>query len=278
MLAKAKTWRTASLLLAQYRGALSAEIQEIVGLVEKPKSRHAGLMRIRRLIDSSCVGLRLVDPWCVVVAGPPNVGKSSLINALAGFKRLIVYHEPGTTRDVLQTVIALDGWPIQLIDTAGLRTATDAIESVGISRAAASMANADLAVLVQDATRPTSTRSTQESAVDPHKTVYVLNKIDVSIVPREGTALGDGRIWTSAVTGEGLAELRRQIVAKLIPHPPQLGSAFLFTQRQLRLARQAERLTERNQIAGALAQLRELDSGNKSEDEGVCSAIVFGAR
>ena len=70
---------------------------------------------------ASRVGLRLVKPWRVVVSGPVNAGKSSLVNALAGFSRSIVSAEPGTTRDVLETRIVLDGWEIDLIYTAGLR-------------------------------------------------------------------------------------------------------------------------------------------------------------
>jgi tRNA modification GTPase len=71
------------------------------------------------------LGRHLTRPWRVVVAGAPNVGKSSLINALAGFTRTVVTAVPGTTRDVVATAAAIDGWPVELIDTAGLRLTGD---------------------------------------------------------------------------------------------------------------------------------------------------------
>ena len=89
------------------------------------------------------LGLHLARPWQVVVAGPPNVGKSSLINALAGYPRAIVHWAPGTTRDAVTVETVLDGWPVELCDTAGLRTAGDAVERAGIELARRKMAQAE---------------------------------------------------------------------------------------------------------------------------------------
>ena len=257
-LAAATTRRTASLLLAQYQGALANEIRETSHLIEKQRFRNEGLRRIRQLIESSHVGLRLVDPWRVVMAGPPNVGKSSLINALAGFDRSIVYDQPGTTRDVIDTTIALDGWPIQLMDTAGLRTTTDAIEREGVSRAESCLAEADLGVLILDASCPTSARTNQEVLAAYPNAFTVMNKIDLSKSSVTGASSAGRMIFTSALTGQGLDELRAGIIAKLIPNPPEIGSPLLFTKRQLSLARQAERLATMNQIPQALARLKEI--------------------
>ncbi len=79
------------------------------------------------------LGTHLATPWRVVLAGAPNVGKSSLINALLGYGRAIVFDQPGTTRDVVTADAAIEGWPITLADTAGLHDASDATESAGIA-------------------------------------------------------------------------------------------------------------------------------------------------
>ena len=97
------------------------------------------------------LGRRLTAPWRVVVAGPPNVGKSSLVNALAGYQRSIVAPTPGTTRDVVTTRLAIDGWPVELADTAGVREATDALETQGVRLAREATAAADLCLWVLDA-------------------------------------------------------------------------------------------------------------------------------
>src|SRR5690606_26525433 len=90
----------------------------------------------------------------VVLFGRPNVGKSSLMNRLAGFERAIVLDVPGTTRDLVTTEIALDGWPIRLTDTAGLRDRADELELSGIERARSRIASADLRILVLDRAAP----------------------------------------------------------------------------------------------------------------------------
>jgi tRNA modification GTPase len=94
----------------------------------------------------------------VVIAGPPNVGKSSLINALLGYQRAIVFDQPGTTRDVLTATTAIDGWPVELADTAGIREGDDAIETEGVARALAEIRAADLVVEVWDASQETGDR------------------------------------------------------------------------------------------------------------------------
>ena len=92
----------------------------------------------------------------MVLAGRTNVGKSSLLNALAGHGRAIVHHVPGTTRDAVTVATAIDGWPVELCDTAGLRPPDDAVERAGIELARERLAEADLVVLVADRSRPWS--------------------------------------------------------------------------------------------------------------------------
>ena len=85
--------------------------------------------------------------------GAPNVGKSSLINALAGYERAIVSPTPGTTRDVVTVTTAIDGWPVQLSDTAGFRETQDELESAGIELATTTLSRAELAIFVHDAAK-----------------------------------------------------------------------------------------------------------------------------
>jgi tRNA modification GTPase len=106
-LIQAPTLRTAAILLDQYHGAFDRAIRDPDQFAE--------------LASWASLGRHLVAPWKVAVAGPPNVGKSSLINALAGYQRSVVSETAGTTRDVVTVQVAFDGWPVELADTAGLR-------------------------------------------------------------------------------------------------------------------------------------------------------------
>lgn len=148
-LTQAPTLRTAGILLDQYRGAFARDVATVISTND--------LVRLHRLHALGPVGRHLVEPWRVVIAGPPNVGKSSLVNALAGYQRSVVAPVAGTTRDVVTTVIALDGWPVELADTAGLREASESLEVAGVDRAKDRLASADLIVWVMDATDPTPT-------------------------------------------------------------------------------------------------------------------------
>lgn len=141
----------------------------------------------------------------VVIAGPPNVGKSSLLNRLAGEERAIVTSIAGTTRDVLREPLEIDGVPLVLVDTAGLHAAGDVIERIGMERTRAEMARADVLLAVSDATAPGDALA---SAPAPGRRIDVYNKVD--LVP--GFAAPDGAVAVSARTGVGLDALRRAIV------------------------------------------------------------------
>jgi len=144
-------------------------------------------------------GERLREGLTVVVVGPPNAGKSSLINALAGQEVAIVAPTPGTTRDALEARIVLGGIPLTLVDTAGLRESTDAIEAEGMRRARARAASADLVLAVTDAAAPAP------FVVEASAPVLTLaNKTDLAPSPASEFAV-------SAVTGAGLAELRNRL-------------------------------------------------------------------
>jgi tRNA modification GTPase len=186
-----------------------------------------------RLLAAARVGLRLTRPWRVVLVGRVNAGKSSLVNALAGHARCIVTPVPGTTRDLVETRLVLDGWEIDLVDTAGLRPGdepVDPVERAGIERAIAAAAAADLVVRVvsADGDEPAATAS-------PHQ-LLVRSRADLAV---QGGATGmeaADSLTTSAVMGLGIEALAAAIIARLVPEehddPALLAGAVPVTPRQ----------------------------------------------
>jgi tRNA modification GTPase len=218
-LAEASTTRTAAILLDQYHGALTREIAEIVDLLQKQDERATA--KLQALARWSTLGQHLTKPWKVVVAGAPNVGKSSLINRLAGHQRCVVAPTPGTTRDVVSTRNALDGWPVELVDTAGQRESGEALEQEGIDLARTVAAEADLCLwLVDSSAAPVWPPSM------PHVHL-VVNKIDLPPAWDLETAAGAVRV--SATTGAGVEELCQSISRWLVPAAPPAGTAVPFT-------------------------------------------------
>jgi len=222
-LAQASTLRTAAILLDQYHGAFERALVEIQAALANGNLAEATrlLETLARYVD---VGRHLTVTWRVAVIGPPNVGKSSLVNALAGFQRSIVAPTPGTTRDLVTTQIAVDGWPVELIDTAGLRNETESLEGQGIGLAREAVAGADLCLWLLDASAP-AIWPDRELAESP-KIKLIANKIDLPAVWDVERFSG---LRISARTGAGLPELVEAIGGWLIPNPPMLGAAVPFT-------------------------------------------------
>lgn len=219
--------RAASILARQLTGTLDRAFADLRRLVdENPAAARALGSRLRA---AAVIGLRLVDPWRVVLAGPVNAGKSSLVNALAGHARSIVSPVPGTTRDLLVTPVVLHGWEIDLVDTAGHRAPGEPAaptESAGIAAAARAAADADLVLLVREA------GAAAPPVVGPADLVVVTkhDRVPNAHVPR-------GAIATSAITGTGIDTLAKAIVARLVPtgrsDPDLLVGAVPFTARQI---------------------------------------------
>lgn len=166
-------------------------------------------------------GALLREGLNVVIAGKPNAGKSSLLNRLAGEDIAIVTELPGTTRDLLRQQVHLDGLPVNIIDTAGLRTAADIVEAEGIRRAKVEMQRADRVLYVVDAAAGESGETRAEIPAQPADlppevpVTWVVNKIDLLGMPA-GIATDDGgatRIFLSARSGEGLNLLRDHLKA-----------------------------------------------------------------
>lgn len=162
---------------------------------------------LRDLLADCRQGQVLRDGFDVVIAGPPNAGKSSLLNRLLAENRAIVTDIPGTTRDLLFADVELDGIPVRLTDTAGLRQSRDAVEEIGIERARRAVAAADLVLFVLD---DTSDACPPPPELSGARVVHVNNKVDLSGRPPGLTASGEVRI--SALTGTGLGALREVIV------------------------------------------------------------------
>ncbi len=167
------------------------------------------------LLASAHQGELIRDGLLVVIAGPPNAGKSSLLNALAGTDAAIVTAIPGTTRDLLRAEIQIDGLPIRLVDTAGLRPSTDPVEQEGIRRARAQIAQADHLLLLIDDSEEQGMRAATEHLqgleLDPQLGITILcNKIDLSGRPASRKLNADGlaELSCSVLTGAGLDDLR----------------------------------------------------------------------
>jgi tRNA modification GTPase len=169
---------------------------------------------LERLLAGADLGRRAREGARVVLAGRPNAGKSSLFNALLGEDRALVTAEPGTTRDALAERLDLEGMPVRLLDTAGLREAF-AVEALGVERARRELAGADLVLWVVDGARPENDedRAAFAAAIVERPHVVVRTKSDLP--EAQGAPPVAGPLAVSSVTGEGLPELRAALAAAL---------------------------------------------------------------
>ncbi len=202
------------------------------------------LSRIDRVLATADEGELLREGALTVIAGKPNAGKSSLFNALCGFERAIVTEEPGTTRDAVEAVISLSGYPFRLVDTAGLRQTAARVESIGIEVARRYLAAADLVLFCAEAGRSLDSEERDFlGELDEKAVTLVRTKSD----QLEGGAQPDApasiaAVAVSAVTGEGLSALRDRLVSAVFSGVAAIDAeAPLVTRkrhaRQLRAAR-----------------------------------------
>jgi len=220
--------------------------------------------RLADVLAGARQGALLRDGLAMVLVGEPNVGKSSLMNRLAGREVAIVTPIPGTTRDAIVSEIELAGIPLRVIDTAGLRPTDDPVETLGIERTWAEVERADLAVVLVDARAQGEGLGEGVAAILaqlPHTLPWILvhNKIDLCADRDERVArVGAGptgavaprrQVWLSAKTGEGVDALRREVLALANAHEDMEG-AFLARERHLDALRTAEA-----RLAAAAAQL-----------------------
>lgn len=227
LLAAAETKRTTAILLDQYRGALRETLDAVQAAVDAGRVEDAAAT-LKSLLLTAEVGLRVADRWKVVVAGPPNAGKSSLVNALVGYDRAIVFDQAGTTRDRVAVQTAFDGWPVELIDTAGLRSAEDPLEAAGVALARQELSQADLILWVTDVSADSRTPPpTSENT----PVLLVANKADLISA---SDSMEGAWLLTSAVDGTGIERLQTMISDQLVKTPPPPGAGVIFTERQRR--------------------------------------------
>ena len=186
-------------LLAQQEALIDFPDEDLPPDVEAAVMAELDALRheVTAHLDDNRRGERLREGLVFAISGPPNVGKSSLMNALAERDVAIVSPQPGTTRDALETRVVLGGVPVTLVDTAGLRETQDAIEAEGVRRALARAADADLVIAVIE-----SGHDIPPITAEPSPRIIAANKIDL------GGAVPLGAIGVSALTGEGLDTLR----------------------------------------------------------------------
>ena len=208
---------------AMHRDAAAQRLAELIHAVEETlaKSRRGSLLR---------AGVH------VVIAGRPNVGKSSLLNRLAGEERAIVTPVAGTTRDALRETIQIDGVPLVVVDTAGLRHSTDEVERLGMERTQRELARADVVLEVLDASSPAA-RLEALPAAAAHIAVY--NKIDLVAGPAR-TRFDPTALLVSAKSGEGLDELRARILQSAGWSSRAGESVFLARERHVRALERAQ--------------------------------------
>lgn len=229
-LSLATTLRAASILLDQASGTLQDCLVEMLTLEPGELA-----VRLESLLAHSRFGQHLTEPWRVVLAGRPNVGKSTLINSLLGYTRAIVFDQPGTTRDVVTGRTAFDGWPFELADTAGIRTTDDELEQAGINRARRTVQTADLVCLLLDTSRPATPEDRillDEFSNGPCEfpVITVAHKAD--LLNQWDEQLPGHALRVSSTTGDGVQELIALIVKTLISSVPPVGTPVPVSSRQ----------------------------------------------
>lgn len=217
--------------------AAAIDYPEEITFEEAAGEMCAGALALAAELENACDerGARIAGSGLeVVLCGCPNVGKSSLLNALSREEVAIVTDIPGTTRDILRSDMLLSGLKVRFMDTAGLRSNTDTIESIGVEKAKKAVASADVAVVVLDASRPLQEQDEAllaQTADMPR--IIVLNKWDLphALNPRDF----ENAVCVSAAKGQGIAQLEEKIVS----FGAGAGESELTQERHMALAREA---------------------------------------
>jgi tRNA modification GTPase len=201
---------------------------------------------VTSLAESFRYGGLVTQGLTLAIAGRPNVGKSSLFNRLLEQDRAIVTEIPGTTRDLVSETASIGGIPVKLFDTAGIRQTAERVESLGIERSYQAMADADLTLVVLDASEAETEEDEALMARAGPRAIVVANKCDLV----ERAAARPGRLAVSALTGEGIPELRAAILAAIAPAGVlEQETGFITSLRHERLLRECAEWLEKARAA-----------------------------
>ena len=264
-LTRAPTRLAAAMLLHQARGALVRELAAIAeslagGACEQTEERLAALLRTARL------GRALLRPPRAALLGPPNVGKSTLLNALLEEERVIVHHDPGTTRDIVAETVSLHGVPFELLDSAGIRRARDGVEKHAVNRAAELARTCDVALLVFDAREGIGQALDSMPALkEDADLILVGNKMDLlgGPAPRPGPPAGlasSAIVYVSAKEKTNLDQLESALLDPYhdLIEPCRQGGPVLFDAEDEEAVRQLRDLAAARQTDAALQMLQSL--------------------
>jgi len=224
VLLQTRTTKTAKLVLAQTNGVLKDALLKLSNADRVDSFRE----QLTELLGWKAVARHLTESWQVVIAGPPNVGKSSLLNAIAGYERSIVFDQPGTTRDAVRTELVLDGWPFCFIDTAGIRRGSDdPIETIGIAHARKILSTAELVLIAVDHsvgwTKDHDGILAELTPTIPWAVVCCKADLAAAGQPIPGSS---EILRTSVEQSIGIRELIDWVTKKLIPEAPTLDIAL----------------------------------------------------
>jgi tRNA modification GTPase len=257
---------------------------------------RAGLAELQR---SFAYGKLVHEGLTLAIVGRPNVGKSSLFNRLVERERAIVTATPGTTRDLVSETVAIGGIPVKLVDTAGIRQALDEAESIGIRKSMEAIADADMVLVVLDASQPLHAEDEELlQQVENRTALVVMNKCDLErpsgiadkSVRATQPVCATQAVVTSAATGEGIAELRDEILKRIGgENGSQVEAGFLTNMRQassvtesMRALDAAEASTRAQvphemillDLYGSLRQLDEITGATTADD---ILNLIFGS-
>jgi len=266
-LLRASTDKAAAALIDQLNGALARAISWTIALLQPDNLKSDDLrsddtaeaeQTLLKLQSWSDFGQHLAEPWRIVFAGPPNVGKSSLTNAIVGQSRSIVHPDAGTTRDWVESQTAIAGWPVSLTDTAGIRDSRDRIEVEGIRRAQERIEQADLVVLVVDATQGWTVTHDELAAADSARKIVAWNKADLVAEAPKQLHSKLRSLLTSSIGAPGIDDLLQTIAEALIPVSPIAGTAIPFRQSHTDHIATALEYLQTGDPRSAIAQLERL--------------------
>lgn len=222
--ANATTAKVAVRLAQLADGRLRKHLEQI-----RHSSHAKTIAALQSLLANTQAARPLLEGFRVAIVGRPNAGKSSLMNQLAGYARSLTDPRPGATRDVVSLATAFGGYPAQLSDTAGLRKSDDAIEQIGVEKAERVASGADVIVLVIDSSQPICDETSELITQFPDALV-IAHKSDLG--DKSGLAWPDEVLTASSTTGDGIAELKSTLAARIDERALPEEALFLCSARQ----------------------------------------------